>query len=198
LLSFGEIEQLTGYKTGEFHTVCPVCGPKRSLPRKSKLRVLKIWRNETDFATFACAHCGLGGYAFRDGASKIDKIDHARLKAEAAGRAQDYAARQLEKARWLWSMRQPIGGSIAETYLREARKYHGPLPGTLGFLPARGEHGPAMIAAFGLPNEPESGELTIANEAALRVERVSFEASKADHAERLAELERLRAVLRVA
>src|SRR5438094_729787 len=57
--------------------------------------------------------------------------------------------------------RQPLSGSIAETYLREARGYRGPLPPTLGFLPTRGEYPPAMIAAFGLPDEPEPGRFTL-------------------------------------
>ena len=36
-----------------------------------------------------------------------------------------------------------------------------PLPATLGFLPARGDHPPAMIAAFGLASEIEPGVLSI-------------------------------------
>ena len=56
-----------------------------------------------------------------------------------------------------------VSGSIAETYLCEARGYCGILPATLGFFPARGVHGAAMIAAFGLPSEPEFGCLEIAN-----------------------------------
>jgi hypothetical protein len=63
------------------------------------------------------------------------------------------------KAAWLWSQRQPIAGTIAERYLREGRKYSGPLPPTLGFLPARDDYSPAMIAAYGLVDEPESGVL---------------------------------------
>jgi len=69
--------------------------------------------------------------------------------------ADDYERRQHAKAAWLWSQRQPIVGSIAEKYLREARGYHGPLPPTLGFLPAHTPaHHPAMIAAFGAADEP--------------------------------------------
>src|SRR4029079_3698084 len=59
--------------------------------------------------------------------------------------------RQHGKAAWLWSQRLPIIGSIAETYLREARGYHREIiPATLGFLaPAKPGHHPALIAAFG-------------------------------------------------
>jgi hypothetical protein len=74
--------------------------------------------------------------------------------------ADDYERRQREKARWLWSQRQPIIGSIAERYLREVRGIDCDLPPTLGFLPPRSDqHHPAMIAAFALPDEPEPGVL---------------------------------------
>ena len=66
-------------------------------------------------------------------------------------------------ALYLWRRRQPMQGSLAERYLREARGYSGFLPSTFGFLPATGEHPPSMIAAFGLTNEPECGVLGIAD-----------------------------------
>jgi hypothetical protein len=56
--------------------------------------------------------------------------------------------RQREKASWLWSRRQPAAGSIAERYLRETRRYDGPLPATIGFLPASREHHACMISAL--------------------------------------------------
>jgi putative DNA primase/helicase len=44
--------------------------------------------------------------------------------------------------------------------LREVRKYAGPLPATLAFLPPlKAEHHPAMIAAFAMVDEPEPGVL---------------------------------------
>jgi hypothetical protein len=70
---------------------------------------------------------------------------------------EEYARRQGRKAAWLWEHRQPITGSIGEIYLREARGYGGPLPPTLGFLPAREGRHPAMIAAFTLALETEPG-----------------------------------------
>jgi CHC2 zinc finger/Toprim domain len=63
-------------------------------------------------------------------------------------------------AKKLWRARQPISeGSPPGTYLRERRGYNGPLPATLAWLPANGEHPDAMIAAFGLCEEPEPGIL---------------------------------------
>ncbi len=70
----------------------------------------------------------------------------------------DYEHRQHEKARWLWSQRQPITGTIAETYLRQARGITCPLPPTLAYLsPRKPAEYPAMIAAFGLCDEVEPG-----------------------------------------
>jgi hypothetical protein len=66
-----------------------------------------------------------------------------------------------KRALWLWRRRLAIEGTLAERYLREARCYFGPLPNTLGFLPASGEHPPSMIAAFGLADERETGALAI-------------------------------------
>jgi hypothetical protein len=74
----------------------------------------------------------------------------------------EYERRQHEKAAWLWSRRHPIGGTIAEKYLREVRGYPAalPLPPTLAFLPpTKPEHHPALIAAFSLVQEPEPGVL---------------------------------------
>jgi hypothetical protein len=76
----------------------------------------------------------------------------------------DHAAQQLEKARLLWRRSTPIAGTVAETYLRDARGYDGPLPSTLRFLRGGGEYPPAMIAAFGIPAEPEPGVLSIAED----------------------------------
>ena len=67
---------------------------------------------------------------------------------------------QHRKAGWLWLQRRPIAGTIAERYLRQSRGITCPLPTTLGFLsPAKPQHCPAMIAAFGMPDEPGSGIL---------------------------------------
>lgn len=64
-------------------------------------------------------------------------------------------------ARWLWSTRRPIEGTLAERYLRQVRGISCPLPPTLGYLPARGDNPHAMIAAFGMTVETEPGVLVI-------------------------------------
>jgi hypothetical protein len=63
-------------------------------------------------------------------------------------------------AKKLWRARRPVSATCPVwTYLRDVRGYRGPLPVTLAWLPANGEHPDAMIAAFGLCEEPEPGTL---------------------------------------
>jgi len=142
------IDGLTGGKLGTFDVPCPLCGPFKRAVRNQRRPVLRIYRIEAGFAGFHCARCGEKGAAVDRHSPPPDpnKLDAAR--AAAAERDRTQKAERLDKARWLWSERRPIGGSIGETYLREARGYGGPLPPTLGFLPARGGYSPAMIAAF--------------------------------------------------
>lgn len=87
-----------------------------------------------------------------------ERLERERIEREA--REAEELHQQHRKARWLWSRRQPISGSIAERYLREARGIICPLPPTLAFLPPhKPEHHPAMIAAFAVPDEIEPGLL---------------------------------------
>jgi hypothetical protein len=66
---------------------------------------------------------------------------------------ENYEASQHHKAALLWDASHPLTGTPAERYLRAARGIIGPLPTTLRFLPSHGNHHPALIAAFGVPEE---------------------------------------------
>ena len=81
---------------------------------------------------------------------------------------------ERDKARWLWRQHRPIVGSIAERYLRIARGYGAVIQPTLGFLPSRGDHPPALIAAFGVATEPEPRVLAIADDAVMAVQLVKL------------------------
>jgi hypothetical protein len=81
-------------------------------------------------------------------------VDRAPAKSRA-----DQAATALR----LWRRRRSIAGTPAERYLRVARGYFALVPPTLGYLPAFGVYPHAMIAAFGLPTEPEPGILSLAD-----------------------------------
>jgi DNA primase len=108
-----------------------------------------------DGVTFSKAVEILSGETFRPASTQTPKP-------KINGGDDDYERRQHAKARWMWSQRRPIQGSLAETYLR-SRGIICPLPPTLAFLPpSKPEHHPAMISAYTIPNESEPGVLDIA------------------------------------
>lgn len=165
MLDLSYIEQEIGARLGTYDIPCPSCGPLRRSRINQRRKVLRVWRLEPDFASYHCARCGEGGYVRDDDvALHADPVALARAKAEAAEREKISAGERLSKARYLWSRREPTDWTIVEGYLR-SRGYDGPLPATIGFLPGRGKHGPAMIAAFGLADEPRPGVLAIADDA---------------------------------
>jgi hypothetical protein len=164
-LDLGEIDRITGGRLGSHDVACPVCGPERRTATNRARKVLRIWRIEVGFAGFHCVRCGTKGYA-RDGdAPPPDPGRLAAARRAVEERERDAVIERLGKALWLWSQRRAAFGTIVETYLGKRGCGGGPIPGTIGFLPARGEHGPAMIAAFGPANEPEPGRLVIADDA---------------------------------
>jgi hypothetical protein len=140
---------------------CPACGGRD----RFAVNVAKeIWN---------CRRCAKGGDVI-DLVRHLDGVDfvHAietltgeqpRAAVKVAPRIKinddDYERRQHARARWLWSQRQPIAGSVAERYLREVRGITCALPPTLAFLPPSGDYPPSMIAAYALPNEIEPGVL---------------------------------------
>ncbi len=158
------IDELTGGKFGTHDTPCPLCSSTRK-PANRRKRVLRIWRLDPDFASYHCAHCLEDGYVRNGSAARLDPAELERAGREAAQRERKATAERLGKARWLWSKRRRLADTIGEAYLREARGYRGPLPATLGFIPAHAGHAPSVIAAFGLPTEPEPGLLVIADDA---------------------------------
>lgn len=120
-----------------------------------------------------CRQCGVGGDVIAlvqhlDGASFADAV--ATLAGDTRGiketppqakptKRDDNGKERASKAAWLWSQRKPItDGTPPWLYLRK-RGYAGPIPATFGYLPARDPHPSAMIAAFGMADEPEPGIL---------------------------------------
>ena len=154
---------------------CPACGPGCKTPVNRTRKVLRIYNAEPGFTTYVCARCGEKGFAHeKNHRSRNTAADQSRFfKPIGTSRrvpepdAEDIKAKKkkAETARYLWQRRKPIAGTIAETYLREARGYSGPLPATLGFLPASRDYEPSMIAAFGVAAEPEPGILRIHSDA---------------------------------
>jgi len=165
VIDLSTIDQATGGRLGTFDTPCPLCSAFRHSAANRRAKVLRIWRLEIGFAGFCCQHCGAKGFARDPNSAPLDPVKLAEARAEAAERDCLSKIERLKKARCLWSQRRPIGGSIAEAYLRKVRGYSGPLSATLGFLPASGRYPPAMIATFGLAYEVEPGVIAIADEA---------------------------------
>lgn len=171
---------------GRHYATCPRCSAQRRKANQ-KLKCLGV-TVETDGVKFGCNHCGWTGGGFyratERGASSaaVDPAALALAQAKAAERQRSEVAHSQIKVRRLWSQRQQARGSIAETYLRECRGYRGHLPVTLGFLPARGEHCPAMIAAFGVARETDPGELVIDDNAVAGVHITKLKPDGSDKA----------------
>lgn len=142
---------------------CPICGPDRRELRNRNRPVLRLY-SAPGFISYHCVRCGEAGF-FCD--SERREINQAEREAMQRRRA-EFAAREAEatkdrhrRAAWLWAKRRPLAGTVAERYLREVRGISCALPPTLGFLPPRGCHPPALIAAFGLAEETEPGRLSL-------------------------------------
>ena len=164
-LSYDELMHLCDGKFGITDAPCPLCGPACRRPHNRKLKKLRIWYDEPGFASFYCARCGESGYAHQHGAKPVAPQRLKQMCTETTQRENEHAKRQHEKALWLWQNRKPIEETPAANYLRECRRCSGPFPATLGFLaPLKTEHHPALIAAFGIPDEPEPGTLSITDD----------------------------------
>jgi hypothetical protein len=98
----------------------------------------------------------LPGFSARRQERRAHNENHRRRRAEAEAQDAAYAEKQREKARYLWSISRPVLGTPAARYLRERRRL-ATVPDTLRYLPARGDFPPALIAAYGMPDEPEPG-----------------------------------------
>jgi hypothetical protein len=162
-LSFDQVRDLTAGKFGAVDAPCPLCGPQRHSSANQRRKTLRLWCTDPNFISYHCARCGEQGWASNSDAVRSGgpPVDTLAIAAEIQRREQDEARDRLKVAMSLWRRRMPIAGTVAETYLRQARCYAGRLPATLGFLPASGDHAPAIIAAFGMAHETFPEEITI-------------------------------------
>jgi hypothetical protein len=165
--SFSELSHLSGGRSG-VQAVCPLCAPHRK-PGHRKLETLKIWVRDGGFATYSCAHCGAHGYAHdpstrKSGGRDWRSLDFYRPLAipTTTPNPAEPEPDKGDLARMLWRRTRPAAGTIVETYLR-TRCCFVDTP-TVRFLPARGEHPPALIVPFGMPSELEPGILAIAGD----------------------------------
>jgi hypothetical protein len=149
---------------GRYYAICPQCSHKRKKSNQ-KMKCLGITVDEKG-CKLGCNHCGWTDGAFYRAAERsapaaaIDLAALERAKVKAAERQRIAIGDSQTKVKWLWAQRQPIEATV-RTYLQDVRRYTGPLPATLGFLPATDIYPPAMIAAFGMARETEPGRLVI-------------------------------------
>jgi hypothetical protein len=164
VITYAALAEAIAPHFGTYDVACPLCGPDRRSESNRRRGVLRIWHISLGFMTYSCARCGIRGYARANGGEHPlpASLPDRRRKGKPTPVISNEARR--DKARWLWSCRQSIEGTPAEIYLRKARAYGGTLPATLGFLPLRGEHPPAMIAAFGRATEAEPSIICISDE----------------------------------
>ena len=163
VMNFQALTDLAGGRLGIIDTMCPLCSHQRR-PQNRRKRVMRLWV-DTDAITFCCVHCGAKGYVLADNRSRLPEVDRERCeqrRAEAVRYQADYDETQLRKALWLWRRSRPAEGTIVEAYIAARGLRLEPLPAPLRFLPpTKPERHPAMIVAFGIPEEPEPGRLSI-------------------------------------
>lgn len=115
---------------------CPECGPYRHSAINQRRPTLRLWV-DSGFITFKCARCELSGWLHDKDADWRKGPD---LKKKEPPKVSGVPA-------FLWSKAQPLAGSLAEAYLRSRNCYVA--SPNLRFLPAKGDHAPAMISRFG-------------------------------------------------
>lgn len=130
-LAWDDIDQLTGGMRGVFDLPCPLCSGSRK-PANRRLKVLRIWREDEEFARFSCAHCGAHGWAAADGAQRPQHrgalwgaLYGGRRLTDEEGRRQIVEHREeIERvafAEFCFFSASPIAGTPAEAYLERRR-----------------------------------------------------------------------------
>lgn len=145
---------------------CPVCQPQRE--KHQNALTLTDGRNGhlvLDCKKSACSFLGiLTAVGLRSG--DYSPPDAATLAQRAAEQRAEAQRRALQ-ASYLWKEVQPIAGTLAETYLREARGITCTLPDTLRFHPACW-HGPTATRHPALVALVEGGDGMAAHRTYLR------------------------------
>jgi hypothetical protein len=170
----------------ELFGACPVCGGTDRFAIHTKKQV---WN---------CRRCAAGGDVIKL-VQHIDGYDFAAAIATLAGntaratpQAKPAPARRddrddeqrVSSASWLWSQRKPITEDTPPWLYLRKRGFAGPIPATLGCLPARDQHPAAMISAFGMADEPEPGIRTAPKVVrGVHLTRLTAEGDKAPNAD---------------
>jgi hypothetical protein len=146
---------------GRQYIRCPECAHKAKHARNRRARKLALEIFEDGRALWICNNCGWhGGVSNSFRRESIGSAELAQTRAISAARKEAEAAGRLNRAQQRWTLSIPANGTATATYLRQ-RGYVGPIPATIRHLPSTTKFAPAMISAFGFPQEAEPGVLTI-------------------------------------
>jgi hypothetical protein len=109
-------------------------------------------------------------------ASSSPAAERSRISIAAGLPASPSHADGRPRALWRKAPSQIDDDGPADLYLR-GRGFKPPYPATLRYLPGRGDHPHALIAALGLPDEPEPGLLAIPDAAVRAVHLTRLDAT---------------------
>lgn len=121
---------------------CPQCGPDRRLPSNRTRKTLRVWNDGHGFCTYCCQRCGASGFASDSNAAAATGKPRLALAPKVVD-----TTKRTELVRWLHSISLPSPDTPVECYM--TRRECWLASSALRYLPARGEHGHAMLATFG-------------------------------------------------
>lgn len=150
----------------EYAGPCPRCGGSDRFSVNTRKRVFNCRGSDEsggdviDMVRYVTGCSFIEACEFITGERRPDRSrDETRVQCKASQVPEPAAPPRADgRALALWRMAAPIEHTSADLYLR-ARGFAPPYPATLRYLPCAGDHPHALIAAFGLPDEPEPGSL---------------------------------------
>jgi phage/plasmid primase-like uncharacterized protein len=152
----------------EYAGPCPRCGGTDRFSVNTRKRVFNCRRSDEsggdviDMVRYVTGCSFIEACEFITDEPRPDRSRDVRPTQRVAKQATAPAAppRADRRGLALWRKAARIDRTPADLYLG-ARGFVPPYPATLGYLPGLGDHPHALIAALGLPNEPEPGLLRI-------------------------------------
>jgi phage/plasmid primase-like uncharacterized protein len=160
--------RLKKVSANEWAGPCPRCGGTDRFSVNTRKRVFNCRRSDEsggdviDMVRYVTGCSFMEACELINGEPRLDRSrDERRVQCEASQVPEPAAPPRADhRGLALWRMAAPLDRTPADLYLG-ARGFTPPYPATLRYLPCAGDHPHALIAAFGLPDEPEPGLLRI-------------------------------------
>jgi Toprim domain-containing protein len=122
-ITFAQLYELRGGKSGNVDTICPCCSPDRRSSVNRKRPVLRTWMPDDNFITYKCARCDLSGYAKPDAwlsaPPALSATPSSPSYRPAVDEEQIDEERRLSRADAIWSETISIIRTPGETYLTQ-------------------------------------------------------------------------------